>query len=199
MKSSATSKAIYQLVLLVATILGPVFTITAQEYIWDESGNYSREHNNPQFKYCYKIDCPFAPTCVFYEMTSMSSFDKEIEVVNLSKNDEYSVFSLTVSIDGNDTVLVTDSLATIKIDHVPHNIKIRTITRPNGIVVPMAKGEIPHRIFLEWGDTYGGWAILTIKSKSPLDFNELRVIRDKLICGRETIESDEYYYYFSRN
>lgn len=169
----------------------------SQTYIWGESDNYNRCHNDPQYSYCYKIDCLFSPTSIIYEMTSVSSFNSEIKLINQSRDGQQGFYIMTVLIDGVDTLIATDSLATIRCSHVPRHMLIYTTTRSHGIRIPISEDEIPSTILLVWGDNYDGHSILTIRSRRQMCFPELCTIRDRLMLGHK-IAADEFYYFFSR-
>ena len=172
----------------------------AQFYIWRESDNFQENNENPEFKYCYKLQTEpdFSPSTVLYEMTDTAHFDNKLEIENLSFfNDTFSFIFFTLSIDGKkDSLVFADSTGTVEIRFAkrPVSVTIKGGAVFDKFILPISPNALPKKMTIVWGHSKEPREILTIYSKKELPHHELMEIRHCLCAGKKVC-SDDYYYY----
>lgn len=185
-------KNVFTFILFTATI--PAY---AQFFIWGESVNYEKEVGNTEFCHCYKIDGYWRQTLIHYQMVDKAHFNNKIEIENSNYYKEWQMYAIKLSVDGKDTVLVTDSdsgVCTLIFDSIPFYLKLTIFSLPNGVYVPITDYEVPSRMSILWGQPNGGHGVLTIRSKVELNQKDIEVIRQSVANGSRW--APDYYYYF---
>ena len=137
-------KNVFTFILFTATI--PAY---AQFFIWGESVNYEKEVGNTEFCHCYKIDGYWRQTLIHYQMVDKAHFNNKIEIENSNYYKEWQMYAIKLSVDGKDTVLVTDSdsgVCTLIFDSIPSYLKLTIFSLPNGVYVPITDYEVPSRL-----------------------------------------------------
>lgn len=176
------------------------FSLNAQSIIWGTSENYQRLRDDTSYHFCYKLESVYKPTKIFYEMVSVGNFNNEIVIENVDYENEPIVGEpLRIRVGNKDTLIFSDTMgcAIIKLLEPPQEIWIRIFPKPNGFYVRQTRDYlITSKIKLLWGSAPGGRCILTIFSKKKLEEIEIMEMESILFSGN-SIESDEFYYYFS--
>ena len=95
-------------------------------------------------------------------------------------------------------MVFTDTLgiAQINLPGTAQSIRISTFTKPKGFYITIADRRIPSIITIVWGSIEYSPSTLTLCSKVPLEYKELKEISNSLFMGNH-IDSELYYYFFN--
>ena len=169
------------------------------QYRWNCSKNYDSLRNDKTYSFCYKVESVYHPSQIYYEMTEKNEKENIVVIHNIDYNGIPICYGvLHISTDGYDTILFTDTLGTAHIS-LPNNaqtIKISTFTRPKGFQVSITDRSVPSLIEIVWGSIEDSPSILTLCSKVPLKYKELKEISNSLFMGNH-IDSESFYYFFT--
>lgn len=169
---------------------------TAQ-YRWGLSNNFGQFNGDTTYKYAYKIQADFKQTWYYYEMSERTESNViTLQIVDFNGNPRpYEPASLTI--DTRDTLLKTDTNgnAILMCTQDVQTICINTFFLKSKVFLPITEQTIPSRMTLVVG-VIGDRCYLNIYCRRPLDFEEIKTIKELALNGK-TIENDDFYYYFS--
>lgn len=187
----------YLIILFISNIPWGLY-VNAQ-YKWDCSKNYDSLRNDKAYSFCYKVESVYHPTQLYYEITEKNEKENIIVIHNVDYNDSPIHFGvLHISVDGYDTIVFTDTLgiAQINLPSTAQTIRISTFTIPKGFKITISDRCVPSIIRIVWGSIEHSPSILTLCSKIPLKYKELKEISNTLFMGNH-IDTESYYYFFT--
>ena len=169
---------------------------TAQ-YRWGISNNFEQLNGDTAYKYAYKIKADFKQTWYYYKMSERTQNNIiTLRIVDFDGNPR-PYEPVTLTIDTKDTLLITDTNGNVKLmcNQDIQTICINSFFVKSKVFMPITEESIPSQMTLVAG-TIGKRCYLNIFCRRPLDFEEIKTIKGLVLNG-ETIENDDFYYYFS--
>lgn len=171
--------------------------IACSQIQWGHSGNYNQLRANKQYGFTYKIKTVFGDTWSYYEIADRKGVDTlNLYTVDFDGNPRC-YEAITLLLDTKDTTIITDSngYASVICNKNVNSLYLIIFYSTVKIKMPLSFDKVPLKTNIVIGRTHNN-CFLNIYSKRPLDFSEIKKIKDNAI-NRNPFDNEDYYYFYS--